>query len=106
MALPFFYKKDISITDTAIVLDEDSSKHVVQVLRMQNGEQIRLTDGKGNIFICVITDNHRKKCSVSVVERSQISHHQSKISIAISPVKNNSRFEWFLEKATEIGVHE
>ena len=106
MALPFFYKKDISSTDSTVVLDEDTSKHVVQVLRMQNGEQLKLTDGKGNIFSCEITDNHRKKAVVSIIEKSEVSQHNTSITIAISPVKNNSRFEWFLEKATEIGVTE
>ncbi|RYF86678.1 MAG: 16S rRNA (uracil(1498)-N(3))-methyltransferase [Chitinophagaceae bacterium] len=106
MALPFFYKKDILPTDTIVVLDEDTSKHVVQVLRMQNGEKIKLTDGKGNIFTCQITDNHRKKCVVTIIEKSQIKNLKSKICVAVSPVKNNSRFEWFLEKATEIGVSE
>lgn len=106
MALPFFYKKDISSIDSTVVLDEDTSKHVVQVLRMQNGEQLKLTDGKGNIFSCEITDNHRKKTVVSIIEKSEVSQHKTSITIAISPVKNNSRFEWFLEKATEIGVTE
>ncbi len=106
MALPFFYKKNISTSDSIIVLDEDTSKHVVQVLRMQNGEQLKLTDGIGNIFTCEITDNHRKKTVVSIIEKVQSSRHKTSITIAISPVKNNSRFEWFLEKATEIGVTE
>lgn len=106
MALPFFYKKDILPADTIVVLDEDTSKHVVQVLRMENGERLRLTDGKGNIFTCEITDNHRKRCAVAVAESLAVKEQRSKISIAISPVKNNSRFEWFLEKATEIGVSE
>lgn len=106
MALPFFYKKDIESTDTIVVLDEDTSKHVVQVLRMENDEKVKLTDGKGNIFVGEITDNHRKRCTVSVLETVKIKDQRSKISIAISPVKNNSRFEWFLEKATEIGVSE
>lgn len=106
MALPFFYKKDILATDSMVVLEEDVSKHVVQVLRMQNGEKIKITDGKGNIFIGEITDNHRKKCSVAIIEKSKVKNQKSKITIAVSPVKNNSRFEWFLEKATEIGVSE
>lgn len=106
MALPFFYKKDMTASGTLIVLDEDTSRHVVQVLRMENGEKLKLTDGNGNIFVCEITDNHRKKCSVAIVEQSQEANQPSKICIAISPLKNNSRFEWFLEKATEIGVSE
>jgi 16S rRNA (uracil1498-N3)-methyltransferase len=104
MALPFFYKEDITTTDSIIVLDEDSSKHVVQVLRMQIGEMIRLTDGKGNLYVCEISNDHRKKCEVKILERSHIKNNKLQTSIAISPLKNNSRFEWFLEKATEIGV--
>ena len=106
MALPFFYKRDIQPADTIVVLDEDTSKHAVQVLRMENGEKIRLTDGKGNLYTCEITDNHRKKCSVAVAERSTVNKTSSNTCIAISPLKNNSRFEWFLEKATEIGINE
>ena len=106
MALPFFYKEDLFASSTDVVLDEATSKHIVQVLRMQNGEQLQLTNGKGILFTATIADNNRKKCIVSVVQKSEIENLKSKISIAISPVKNNARFEWFLEKATEIGVTE
>jgi 16S rRNA (uracil1498-N3)-methyltransferase len=106
MPLPFFYKEDITTASTAVILDEDTSKHVVQVLRMQNGEQLQLTDGKGNLFTCEITDNNRKRCTVTV----RTTHHSPltarRIVIAISLLKNTSRLEWFLEKATEIGVTE
>jgi len=106
MALPFFYKDDINPGLNTVVLDENTSKHIVQVLRMQNGEHLQLTDGKGKIFLCEIINNHRKKCEVTFIKTSNITHPTSNIAIAISPVKNASRFEWFLEKATEIGVTE
>ncbi|MEP7256275.1 MAG: 16S rRNA (uracil(1498)-N(3))-methyltransferase [Ferruginibacter sp.] len=106
MALPFFYKEDINVTIPGVVLDEDTSKHIVQVLRMQNGEQLQLTDGKGNLFTTEITDNNRKRCAVKIIEKFKIQNSKLKISIAISLIKNSSRFEWFLEKATEIGVTE
>ncbi len=106
MALPFFYKEDLVATSTAVVLDEATSKHVVQVLRMQNSEQVQLTNGKGILFTAEITDNNRKRCTVMITQQSKIANLKSKITIAISPVKNNTRFEWFLEKATEIGVTE
>ena len=106
MALPFFYKEDINLTTTNVVLDEATSKHIVQVLRMQNGEQLQLTNGKGNLFTAEITDDNRKKCAVTIIKKSEIANHTSKISIAISLIKNTTRFEWFLEKATEIGVTE
>ncbi len=106
MSLPFFYKEDLLATSIEVVLDEATSKHIVQVLRMQNGEQLQLTNGKGILFTAAITDNNRKRCTVSIIQKSEIANRQSKITIAISPVKNNTRFEWFLEKATEIGVSE
>ncbi len=106
MPLPFFYKEDIISNTKAITLDEDTSKHVVQVLRMQNGEQLQLTDGKGNLFTAEITDAHKKHCTVKVLTTAGQQRPTNNITIAISLVKNNSRFEWFLEKATEIGVTE
>jgi 16S rRNA (uracil1498-N3)-methyltransferase len=104
MTLPFFYKEDIVTGATAVILDEDTSKHVVQVLRMQNGEQLQLTDGKGNLFTCAIADNNRKRCTVSITTTENTKQKTRNTSIAISLLKNSSRFEWFLEKATEIGV--
>ena len=106
MSLPLFYKEDLVASNMDIVLDEASSKHIVQVLRMQNGEQLQLTNGKGILFSAEITDNNRKKCVVSVLQKSEIDNRQSKITIAISLIKNSTRFEWFLEKATEMGVSE
>jgi 16S rRNA (uracil1498-N3)-methyltransferase len=104
MALPFFYKKDINLTTTDVILDEATSKHIVQVLRMKNGEQLQLTNGKGVLFTCEIKDDNRKKCTVSVVQKSETGNPKPEIVIAISLLKNTTRFEWFLEKATEIGV--
>ena len=106
MTLPFFYISEFDTTQKEIVLDEDTSRHVVQVLRMKEGEQLNLTDGKGNLITAEITDAHKKHC---VVKIETISHEQQvarKITIAISLLKNANRFEWFLEKATEIGVSE
>ena len=104
MPLPFFYSQDVTPSSTQIILDEATSKHVVQVLRMQNGEQLQLTNGKGDLSICEIVDNNRKKCIVKISNHSYIVHLTSNITIAISLLKNTTRFEWFLEKATEIGV--
>jgi 16S rRNA (uracil1498-N3)-methyltransferase len=106
LPLPFFYTEPISPSDNIVVLNEENSKHIVQVLRMQNGKQIKLTDGFGNIFLAEITDAHKKKCTVKIVERTEQKAPSNKICVAVSPVKNNSRLEWFLEKATEIGVSE
>ena len=106
MALPFFYKEDLDAAAADVVLDEDASKHIVQVLRMQHGEKLQLINGKGDIFTCEIFSDNRKKCVVRVFQRSRIPDPGSRITIAISLIKNSSRFEWFLEKATELGVSE
>ena len=106
MALPFFYIAEYDPTQKEIVLDEDTSRHVVQVLRMKEGEKLNLTDGKGHLITAEISDAHKKHSSVKILDSRLTSHISRKISIAISLLKNTSRFEWFLEKATEIGVSE
>lgn len=89
-----------------IVLDEDTSKHVVQVLRMKPGEQLQLTDGKGNLLTARIVDDHKKKCLVRIVSMIQHPAREKKVTLAISLLKNANRLEWLLEKVTEIGVTE
>ena len=106
MALPFFYIDTIQNDSLSIILNEENSKHIVQVLRMQNGEHLQLTDGKGNLFTAQIIDNNKKKCSVEIIKTINNPPSANNIIIAISLIKNHSRFEWFLEKATEIGVTE
>lgn len=106
MTLPFFYITDFNPAQQEIILDEDTSRHVVQVLRMKEGEKLNLTDGKGHLITAGITDAHKKHCAVKVIDSRLTSHVSRKITIAISSLKNTNRFEWFLEKATEIGVSE
>jgi len=106
MALPFFYSSDYDSSKKEIILDEDTSRHIVQVLRMKRGEQLNLTDGKGNVFTTSIADDHKKHSSVRVEDVQYKEPAARKVSIAISLLKNANRFEWFLEKATEIGVNE
>ncbi|MDB5199586.1 MAG: ribosomal small subunit methyltransferase [Chitinophagaceae bacterium] len=105
MSLPIFFQGEL-LPDTFFTLSEETSKHVSQVLRMKEGEQLQLTNGKGKIITAEIITEHKKATEVKVLSTSHIQHHTSNITIAISLIKNNSRFEWFLEKATEIGVSE
>jgi 16S rRNA (uracil1498-N3)-methyltransferase len=104
MTLPFFYVT--SLSDKKIILDEDTSRHVISVLRMDSGEDIMLTDGLGVRALARITDPNRKKCGVEIQSLERKEERKRKVSIAISLVKNVSRFEWFLEKAAELGVEE
>ena len=105
MQFPFFYIESYDASVKTIVLDEDTSRHVVQVLRMKEGERLNLTDGKGNLIEAEITDAH-KHCIVKIINSRFTIHDSRKVIIAISLLKNTNRFEWFLEKATEIGVTE
>lgn len=104
MGLPFFYTETIYPESSSVNLNEETSRHIIQVLRMKCGQQLQLTDGKGNLFTAEITDNNRKNCKVGIVQTSNLQPPIHNITIAISLIKNSSRFEWFLEKATEIGV--
>jgi 16S rRNA (uracil1498-N3)-methyltransferase len=106
MNLPLFYIADVMAGQAEIALDEDTSKHVVNVLRMKKGEQLHLTNGKGFLLLTTITDDHKKRCQVKVVKEQFIPRSGRKTSIAISLLKNAGRFEWFLEKATELGIAE
>ncbi len=106
MAFPFFYINNYVAEQREIVLDEDTSRHIIQVLRMKTGEQLNLTDGKGNLLNCFIVEAHKKHCSLQLDTISTLQQGIRKVSVAISLIKNTNRFEWFLEKATEIGVSE
>ncbi len=88
------------------MLDGDASKHILTVLRMKTGGQINITDGKGNSVTAEITQTDKKQCIAEVLQSRQIPALLPKITIGISLIKNASRFEWFLEKAAEIGVNE
>jgi 16S rRNA (uracil1498-N3)-methyltransferase len=101
---PYFYIPSYDEDQTEIILDEETSRHIVQVLRMDVGERLQLTDGKGSLLEAVIRDAHKKKCIVRVGSVASLPFPEKKVSMAISMLKNANRFEWFLEKATEIGV--
>jgi len=106
MALPFFYIDNYDSSKSPVILDEDVSRHVVQVLRMKKGDRLNLTDGKGNVLTTFIEDDHKKKCQVTVETTRFEKKSPRSVAIGISLLKNANRFEWFLEKATEMGVNE
>lgn len=103
-ALPFFYCPEIDTGGTVFEPDEATSRHIAQVLRMKTGEQLNLTDGKGLLATAVIRSVGKKACTVSVVSFEEQPAPVQKKIIAISLLKNAGRFEWFLEKAAELGI--
>jgi len=95
------------ISSNTIVLPEDESKHCVRVLRLGVGDTINIVDGHGTMLTCSITNPHPKRCVVEVIgKKHQFGKRNFHLHIAIAPTKNIDRFEWFLEKATEIGIDE
>jgi 16S rRNA (uracil1498-N3)-methyltransferase len=106
MQLPFFYLPTATQATPLLQLPEATSKHIIQVLRMQIGHNIHVTNGLGQIFTCTIVTDNRKRCEVKITETKNTPPNTKKITIAISVVKNSSRLEWFIEKATELGTHQ
>jgi 16S rRNA (uracil1498-N3)-methyltransferase len=103
--MQLFYSNQISKTD--IILDEEESKHCVKVLRKRAGDIIQVVDGKGNYYEAIINDDNNKKTVARI--QFTIANWNVKsfrICMAVSLAKNPDRFEWFCEKATEIGVNE
>jgi 16S rRNA (uracil1498-N3)-methyltransferase len=104
--IPCFYHKELSALETGFSLSEETSKHCVQVLRMQTGEQLHLTNGNGLKALVEISSAHKKNTLVTVRRMTEEKPVFQKNSIAISLLKNTARLEWFLEKATELGIYE
>lgn len=106
MSNPLFYIEPHTEPTFEILLSEETSKHIAQVLRKQIGDSIDLTDGHGWLYITTIIDNHKKKCKVKIEQKKYTEKPTHQLCMAVSLLKNASRFEWFLEKATEIGITE
>jgi 16S rRNA (uracil1498-N3)-methyltransferase len=94
-------------TENEFTLSSEESKHICKVLRKKDGDTLNFTDGKGNLLIAKIMTADSRKTRVSIVEKQQKEkQHNYYLHIAIAPTKNMDRFEWFLEKACEIGIDE
>lgn len=105
--MQLFYNSEINSTTTQFVFDKIESRHIVKVLRKSEGDILYITNGNGQLFTAEIILANDKKCNVTIVETIQkLKPWNYYLHIAIAPTKNNDRLEWFLEKATEIGIDE
>ncbi len=103
--MQLFYAPNFTSPD--YTLSEEESKHAVRVLRLGEGDTLHITDGRGNLFCCQLFDPHPKRCRVRVVEqKSEYDKLPYNLTMGVAPTKNSDRYEWFLEKATEIGIAE
>lgn len=101
-----FYTPDI--TDSPIYyLSEEESKHCIRVLRLQLADKVQLIDGRGGLYEAEIIDAHPKKVALKLLSvQNEFAKRDHYLHIAVAPTKNIERLEWFLEKATEIGIDE
>ena len=103
--MQIFYAPDI--TGNTYTLDEKESKHLIRVLRMTKGESVKLIDGNGNLYEGIISNPDQNKCLINITGKiKDFEKRNYRLHIAISPLKNPERFEWFIEKSVEIGIDE
>jgi 16S rRNA (uracil1498-N3)-methyltransferase len=103
--MQLFYNPDITETTNEFSFSKEESSHIVKVLRKNMGDTLHITNGDGWLFTAEITLADIKKCLVKIVNKS-VQHKRSyQLHLAVAPTKMNDRYEWFLEKATEIGIN-
>lgn len=97
-----FYAPDIT---TTMLLPDEEAQHCVRVLRLKEGEEVEVVDGKGHLHLCRILNANAKNCAVEIASTTDVKPHWGcRITVAIAPTKNMDRMEWMAEKVTEMGV--
>ena len=104
--MQLFYNASIDNNTKAFTFDKSESKHIIKVLRKSEGDQLSITNGKGDFFEIIILTANPKKCIGEVINIKSVDQLPYNLHLAVAPTKLNDRYEWFLEKATEIGITE
>lgn len=99
-----FYHADLTTESKFLLLDEDTSKHCIQVLRYKKNDAILLTNGAGVKASCIISSDNRKRVELAIESASFFADVRKQVSIAIAPTKNLSKLDWVVEKLVEIGI--
>lgn len=102
--MQLFYNPLLNINTKVITFDRDESRHISKVLRKNIGDILEITDGKGRIYSAKIIEDNIRSCKVEIISSTLQQKHPYRLHMAVAPTKMNDRYEWFLEKATEIGV--
>jgi len=106
MPVPYFYEPSLNIGVNQFTLSPETSKHCVQVLRMEEGANIDITNGMGDVFNATLQTAHKANSMVTIQGHQSFAATQQKITLGISLLKNAVRLEWLFEKATEMGIHQ
>ena len=102
--MQLFYNPELTEHSVQVTFSKDESKHIVKVLRKSVGDELHITNGNGWLFVAKITIADIKNCITEIVSKTFIPKKNYQVHLAVAPTKMNDRYEWFLEKATEIGV--
>ncbi|MFZ4107252.1 16S rRNA (uracil(1498)-N(3))-methyltransferase [Flavobacterium sp.] len=104
--MQLFYNPSINESLTSFIFDKEESKHIIKVLRKQERDILHVTNGFGYLFTTEIALASDSKCTVNVLSYIKKAAPKFHLHLAVAPTKMNERYEWFLEKATEIGIQE
>ena len=104
--MQLFYNPNLTETTTSFVFDKEESKHIIKVLRKKEGDILHVTNGLGFMFSAEITIASDSKCTVKINGTKKQEAPKFNLHLVVAPTKMNERYEWFLEKATEIGIQE
>jgi 16S rRNA (uracil1498-N3)-methyltransferase len=104
--MQLFFAPNITQEDKSFVFDKEESRHIVKVLRKKEGDSIYITNGKGWLFTSSVTFATEKRCEVTLSTSEFTEPMPYRLHLAVAPTKMNDRYEWFLEKAVEIGISE
>ena len=102
--MQLFYNPEINEDTNQFYFNREESKHIIKVLRKTKGDYLHITNGRGWLFQAEIEVNDVKKCVVNIISKSKQPKRDYSLHLAVAPTKMNDRYEWFLEKATEIGI--
>lgn len=102
--MQLFYNPNLDINTVEFHLEKEESKHLIKVFRKSMGDTFHITNGKGWLFTAEICLANLNKCRAKVISKTLQEKHNYHLHLAVAPTKMNERFEWFLEKATEIGI--
>ena len=104
--MQLFYNSTISENQTSFVFDKEESKHIIKVLRKKESDILFVTNGLGYLFKTEIALASDSKCTVNIISFEKQEEPKFNLHLVVAPTKMNERYEWFLEKATEIGIQE
>jgi len=102
--MQLFYNPDLTDDYPEFSFSREESKHIVRVLRKKEGDTLHITNGRGWLFTAEIVSANPNNCKIRVIDKELQSKRSYKVHLVVAPIKINDRYEWFLEKATEIGV--